>query len=362
MLRWLFLVAMLLLLSTATHARPQVSPIAWGYLVYWIGEGWRDINIDKLDRLLFFEIKIGADGSVVEANGWPTRWAGIRQATQVSGRPLDLTLTLFSVDDFNNLFSSATATQSLLENALKLANDEYVAGIHLDFEIYQGASKSALGNYQLFVKQLASALRELSPERQLSVFHPMGGSDVLYEAATLRALSAIVFQGYDAHWTGSLNAGPVAPLRGGDALTWEKIHAFILLQDIQEIPALISFPLYGYEWPVKGPDARSATRGVGSATTFAAVSRALLPDLPVNLQQRIGTFGATHDFGSGSAYYKYSLGKGEWFEGWFEDWWTLTQKFIFLRDKGLEGVAFFPLGYDNNYLVDYFYSLRSQPR
>lgn len=353
-----FFLAVCLLFGTMSHAA-ESGLKTWGYVVHWMGDTWREAKIEQFDRLLFFEIKIGARGEVVDANGWPDRWQALKGAAKSANRPLDITLTLFSAEAFNHLFSNFEATQNFVKTALVLASEEGVAGLHLDVEIYEGATALALSNYQTFVTDLATQLANSSPSRQLSVFYPIGGQAPLYEPLTLRHLSAVVFQGYDAHWSGGKQAGPVAPLKGEYALNWERIFALSQLLDLQSIPVLISFPLFGYEWPVRSAAIYGETKGVGEVTTFAPVSPEFLPNNQINIMDRFAKYGATYDLTSGSAYYTFSPRKGEWREGWFEDWWTLNQKINHLCEKHLSGVAFFPLGYDRNYLVDFYLQRRT---
>lgn len=344
----------LLLLSSMLVGAAETELKSWAYVAHWMGDTWRESRIEALDRLLFFEIKIDANGRVAEANGWPEQWQSLKSAAMAANRPLDLVLTMFSVDAFNQLFSSSEAMHQFRDTALSLADEPGIAGLHLDVEVYEGSKAVALTNYQHFVKELSTELGRKSPARQLSVFYPMGGSLPLYEPATLRHLGAVVFQGYDAHWPGGHQAGPVAPLRGAFPLTWEQIYALSQMLDLNGVQTLISFPLFGYEWPVKNQALHGVTKGVGTTTTFAPVSKDLLPNIQINIASRLANYGAVHDPVSGSAYYKYSPRKGEWIEGWFEDWWTLGQKMDFLCEKQIAGVAFFPLGYDRNDLISFY--------
>jgi spore germination protein YaaH len=342
----------LLLACTASLAGTQLK--SWAYVAHWMGGAWQDAQIAQIDRLLFFSIQIDQHGRVAQANGWPEDWLALKAAAVLANRPLDLVLTLFEVDAFNHLFSNKKAIQQFRDTVIALSVEEGVAGVHLDFEVYTGATKHAVKNYQQFVKELARQMREQVPSRQLSVFYPMGGAFALYEPATLRQLHAVVFQGYDAHWLSGSRAGPVAPLRGGYGLTWEKIDLLRQQLLLTETESIISFPLYGYEWPVKGSEVFAETKGSGSITTFAEMPKALLPDLQKSISLRVEAYGAVHDPLTASAYYKFSPLPGEWVEGWFDDWWTLRQKMDFLCQKQHSGMAFFPLGYDRNELLDFY--------
>ena len=351
------LLSVLLFCGTGASAE---TPKAWGYLGWWLPQSWRSVPLGQLDRLLFFELKVAPNGAIAERHGWPEQWADLRLAVQQNNTPLDLTLTLFDSAIFNTLFSSSEATQRLLIEASSLAGQPGVAGLQLDFEIYSLAQPQAIERYREFVRELSVRLRQQVPPRNLSVFHPIGGTSVLYDAVTLAQVDHVVLQGYDAHWLDSKTAGPVAPLSGNEAVTWEKALAIGLGLGVPKERLLLSFPLYGYEWQVKTHKLRSASLGKGRITSFAPIPVNSPPDLPFNVQDRVRQYGASHDPLSGSSYYRFRGKNGQFVEGWFEDWWALGRKIDFLADRQLGGAAFFLLGYDNEQLVNYFLQRRGR--
>ncbi|MDO8776389.1 MAG: glycosyl hydrolase family 18 protein [Burkholderiaceae bacterium] len=345
-----FFLAIFLFQSMAMAEAPQ----AWAYLGWWLPDSWRAAPLVEFDRLLFFEIKVDSSGKIAERNGWPEKWTDLRLAVKKHNTPLDLTLTLLDPTTFNRLFASVEAMQRLLDEAASLANQEDVAGLQLDFEIYSLVPPETIKRYQSFVGALSRRLHQLSPSRNLSVFFPMGGESLLYHAATLEQVDQVVLQGYDAHWIGSKTAGPVAPLNGNESVTWKKAVSQGIALGVPKERLLLSFPLYGYEWPVKGRKLRSATVGQGVHTSFAPIPAGLFPDFQFNVQDQVRQYGATHDPVSGSSYYQFKRKNGQFVEGWFEDWWTLGRKSDYLADEQLGGIAFFMLGYDNGQLIDYF--------
>lgn len=342
----------LLLLHPITNADPLK---AWGYVGWWLPNGWRTVPLGEFERILFFDIKIKSDGSIAERNGWPERWTELIQTAKDSGTPIDLTLTLMDLADFRSLFWSKSAIQKLLDESVQLASQPEVSGIHLDVEIYDAIDPVAQQGFRDFVKSLGERLHMLDQPKAISVFLPIGGRSQLYDRATLQQVDRIVIQGYDAHWLESKFAGPVAPLDGPSALTWKK--AVKLGSDL-EIPAkkiLMGFPLYGYEWRVKSPALHGATIGKGISTAFAPMPVELAPDFQVNVQSRVREHGATYHPISGSSSYQFKNKNGQFIEGWFDDWWTLSKKSDYLVESNIGGIAFFLLGYDDGQLVNYFF-------
>lgn len=337
-----------------------VQPKAWGYIGWWLPQSWRSAPLAKFDRLLFFDLKVNADGNIVERRGWPEEWVEFRAAARLSGTPIDVTLTLFDSDAFNGLFASYDSTQRLVNHAIALASQPDVAGLHLDFEIYGVAHSQSIENFRTFVRLLSNRLQQISPRKNLSAFLTVGGESSLFDPSSLSLFDQIVIQGYDVHWPGSTSAGPVAPLSGEDAWTWEKMSMRAITLGIPREKQFLGFPLFGYEWPVKGLSPRSATQGKGVVTSYAPLAADSTGDIQFSVQERVREFGAVHDSRSGSSHYHFKRSDGQHMEGWFEDWWALDRKIDFLIDKKLGGIAFFLIGYDGGQLVDFFMHQRSR--
>lgn len=349
---------LLCLLLCATQGRAEVLK-AWGYIGWWLPQGWRTAPLGEFERLLFFGLPIEADGAVRERHGWPEQWEALRQAAALTETPIDLTLTLLDAKTFRNVFGSDAAIQRLLDDATTLAQQEQVNGLHLDVETYDEISPALLAAFRKFVQTLTLRLQALPRSKALSVFIPMGGKTPLYDAASLIGLDRVVLQGYDAHWAESKFAGPVAPLDGPSALTWKKVVVASQGLGVPKNKLMLSFPLYGYEWIVKSPKLYGQTLGKGVSTTFARLSGDLELGFPVHVEERVLAHGATYDAFTGSSHYQFKNIKGQHVEGWFDDWWTMSRKSDYLEEQGFGGIAFFLLGYDAGRLVNHFVMRRS---
>jgi spore germination protein YaaH len=82
------------------------------------------------------------------------------------------------------------------------------------------------------------------------------------------------------------------------------------------------------------------------------------PAFPISVEEQVLRYGASYDVESGSAYYQYRNNRGQFIQGWFDDWWTLMRKTDFLVKEQLGGIAFFMLGYDEGQLVNQFFYRR----
>jgi hypothetical protein len=154
----LILLCLLVLLHTSAMA---AQPKAWGYLGWWLPQSWQQLPLKQLDRLLFFDLKVNADGAIVDRHGWPEQWADLQKSVQQNQVPLDLVLTLFEPDDFNRLFASVDAMKQLVSEATTLAGNAGVAGLQIDFEIYDLAQPQPIENFRTF---FADALWSIAPD------------------------------------------------------------------------------------------------------------------------------------------------------------------------------------------------------
>jgi spore germination protein YaaH len=338
---------------------PADRSAASAYVAWWLPDSWQQAAQAPFERLAFFHLNVGANGGIAEANGWPERWSELRAATTRRGLPLDLTLTVLDSETFSSVFESSQAAARLLDAASQLAAQAGVSGIQLDFEVYDAPSAGALRRFREFVPALADRLDAMGPPRQLSLFMPLGGDVQIYDAISLSRAHRVVVQGYDAHWSDSPRAGPVAPLDGPGSVTWKKGVAQARALGVPERRIVMAFPYFGYEWAVRDrrPDALVVERG--ETTTLARLPAGTLPNIPINVQDRVAQYGCTHDEESGSSYYTYQRPGGQWVVGWYEGTWALNRKQHFVEEQRLGGVAFFVHGYDGNRLTQQFFRDRA---
>ncbi len=335
-----------------TTTRYSKSPIlGYGYHPYWMGDEWKDEAVEGLDGVFFFEIEVEGDGSLRTTNGWPIRWTELTQSMRQRGTVLAPTFTLFGSAKFDSVFTSPEAIRRLTANVLGVATNEAATGVHLDFEMFTAVDPVARLAYTQFVERIAVQLASTRPDAHLSVFlPPFDVPDAFDETRLAAAVDHVVVQGYDFHYRGSQTSGPVAPIRGWGGQNWEGIARRYALLGVPMDKILMAVPLYGYEWPTETDRPGSPTRGRGNTVSLGRVSKDRVPALEGSALARAAQYGLQRDVQSGSAWYAYERTDG-WRQGWFEDEESLRQKMDFVRMRGMAGVAFFPLGYDEGRTV-----------
>jgi spore germination protein YaaH len=317
----------------------------WGYYPWWLREHWRGRKLSFYEGLNFFHLDIADDARLPQRHGWPEEWQALRTALRAQGQALHLSVTLFEAARFERLFTDERRRARLLAALLELAPT--CDGVHLDFEVFDPASAAALAGLRQFCRALRDGLRARPAPVALSAFGVMGARTELYDRATLALFDQVVVQGYDSHHADSARAGPVAPLRGPYAVTWENTLRHYLALGVDRRQLFFGLPFFGYEWPTTSDAVGAATRGKGTEVTYALKDPVRLPDIRISARERVAAHGLRRDGVSGSPYYTFRDAAGGWRQGWFEDEASLGEKLAFARREALGGVAVFPVGYDD---------------
>ena len=319
---------------------------AWGYYPTWLTDAWRHIDLAPWNRIILFDVPADANGSLSLPADWNSAWQPLAATVDARGGQLDVAVTVLDEARFATLFNNSAARERMAAGLLRVAELPCVRGVHLDVEVYRSAPSSLLTQYRAWVSDLTKRLSSHSPPIQVTAFVPMGGEVALYDPPTLRLFDHLVVQGYDAHTRSGSIAGPVAPLRGPHAMSWENSLAQMLAWGVPRAKILFSLPYFGYEWPVESDAPGARTLGDGIEITYAPVDPERLPLIRVNAMERVRAHGLRRDPQTGSPYYAFRDRNNHWRQGWFEDAVSLAEKKRFLDDEDLAGAAAFPVGYD----------------
>ena len=321
-----------------------------GYYAYWMKGAWIDLDLTVYDRIVFFTTTPGSDGSLQVRNGWPHAWVSLLNRADSLEIPVVPALALLEPDSIKALFASTEAVDNLLDTSMMLIEESRGVGIHLDIELFEAVPDSLRDRFILFTDSLAERALHRWPNATLSLFAPAFDDDGLYDLSRIHpGYQQIMVQGYDLHWQTGPTSGPVSALKGWGGANWEDIVRRFTSEGIDKDRIVMTIPYYGYEWPVETDAMGATTTGTARITTYAAVDSLILPQYRINIQNRIADYGLRRDSVSGSPFYGFSDSTGIW-HGWFEDTTSLAQKYDFIKESGLRGVATFPMGYDQGIL------------
>ena len=329
-----------------------------GYHVWWTGDAWREADLSDLDEVVFFELRVGESGTLVQTNGWPDRWRDLIATVQSQGSLIVPAVSLSDPDLFERIFSSGLRRRLLLESTMDAVRRAEADGVHLDFEIFRAVPPEISEEFVDFVEALRNELKTYRADARLTVFAlAFDPGNVFDEARLSQIADYLVVQGYDMHWRTGDSAGPVAPIRGWGNSNWEAILRRFDELGVDRRKLVMSIPFFGYEWPTESEKPGARTRGPGIAITYAPVDSQHLRGVRPNAISRTAAYGVLRDSSSGSPYYAFQDSTG-WFQGWYEDPQSIAEKIDFVKREGLAGVAVFPIGYDDGTLLKQIRALR----
>lgn len=327
-------------------AAASAKPKALGYLPWWMADGWREMPLGQLDRIVLFEIVVRADGSVDE-NDWERRSRAIVEFARTQQTPVDIAFALHGETSFNELFLHAEARARLSAACLRWLDQGTINGLHLDIEGYAPANVDALNLFREWLGRLAEQGRKAG--KSLSAFFPADDHFTPYDAASASLIDFWVAQIYDAHSVDAERTGPlVTRARDNPVALPRALHRLTAL-NVRRGSVLLSVPLYGFEWPAVSDQVGARTSGRGRLLTYAQTPAHLMPDDRKVATERAQRYGLKRD-SEQTPYYVYADGAA-WMQGWYEDMHSLTHKLAPERGRGY-GLAFFPLGYDRNAIVE----------
>jgi spore germination protein YaaH len=271
------------------------------------------------------------------------------------------TISLHGVEGFQGLFGSPESVARLVEEALALlVATPGLGGLHLDVEVFSPVSQEARDGYTAFVARLRRRMQETDATYTLSAFALAFDDDDAYaERALAEVTDYLVVQGYDFHSAGEDRAGPVAALAGWGRLNWANVVDRFVGFGVPPRKIVMAVPMYGYQWPTETDQPGSATRGEAVEVLLASPP-GVLPELP-RARDQVDRHGLRRDQESGTPYYAFQDDTG-WHQGWFEDAESLRAKYAFVRERGLGGVALFPLAYGDGALWDDLRDAFRRPR
>ena len=300
----------------------------FGYHPHWIGENFHSYDFSLLSHVAYFSAEANpATGTVSSAHNWAT--TGLIAAAQAAQTKPVLTVTLMGASSNAALLGDAGKRNTLIQTVVGLASAQNAAGITIDFESVPQAQR---GNFVAFVSGLAAAARAAIGGVEISAALPAIDWSKAYDAVGLAAsCDHLVLMGYDYHYTGSANAGAVAPLDGGMSVR-QSVNNYLNL-GVAPQKLILGVPYYGYDWPVKDSSGGSATTGKGKAILFKDAKTAAAQN------------GRNWDDATSSPWYAYQTPQG-WRQAWYEDEQSLGVKYSLVNSLNLGGVAIWALSYD----------------
>jgi len=357
--------------------RNSHQAIVYGFLPYW--------NLNKvklqpeLTHLSYFALEVGVDGQIVTQSKPGEAEPGYRQLnsdqffTLINDRiteknlNLELVLSQFDSKKIEQLLDDQRAWLILLEQIDSLLLAYPFSGINLDFE-YQGEASEQLR--QQFTNLVISIHQHLSQRQEkinlsVDVYASAGNREkkLLWDLVQLEPhVDYVIVMAYDFHRQSSAQAGPGAPLFGGQDLWSSDINRLMkgFFEQINREKILLGIPFYGYGWQTDSLEPQANTYpGTGFTVSYQeAVNLKNLTgrweqcsNLNLHWQEEALSPFATFNCPKNAQENKQEI-EGETeiellnYLVYFEDEKSLQYKIDYARQLELAGIAIWALGYE----------------
>ncbi len=302
----------------------------FGYLPYWKYSSYATLDYDLLSTIAYFSAEINANGTISNSHHWPA--ASLISMAHNAGVRVVLVATLFNANDLESLLSTAAFRTNCVNNLLSKVLAANADGVNIDFEGVPGSQRQ---NLVTFMQELADSMHKHISHAHISMATPaVDWHDAFNYNALAQICDVLFIMGYGYHWSGSVTAGPVAPLYGGYYNISGTVNEYLTATNDKGEKIVLGVPYYGYKWPTASGAVGALTTDNGSAVTFA------------NAEPRALLYGKLWHTEYKTPWYKYYTTK--WYQCWYDDSLSLTLKYVFAKSKELQGIGMWALGYDGN--------------
>jgi len=342
--------------GAVTNPAGGVDREVLGFAPYWEISNNANWNYSLLTTVAYFGLDYMGDGSFNNTTGGWTGWNSqdlvdtINRAHAAGDR---VVVVVKSFDDatINQLVSSPTATQAAITNSINVIASKNLDGVNVDFE---GSINSSYPNLQSgfsnFVRALSTQVHQRWSQANVTVDTYSGSASWdggFFKIGDLApSVDGIFVMAYDMVFSNSPgHAGPNAPLNG-----WTYNDTGTVAQYLTKAPAskiLLGVPYYGYKWNTADQSAYSATSGSVQSDTYEGAQS----DLSCGAQQ-LGTAWDSIAASPWASWYSPATNDpcggnhGSWRELYYDNAFSLGDKYDLVNNTNLLGTGMWALGYD----------------
>ena len=241
----------------------------YGWQPHWIGSSvYSDYDYNLLSTLSYFSYELEpTTGDYQTVHNWLTTDA--ISLAQAAGVKIELCVTNFGSTNNTTFLSNSNAWNKLIDNLIYLLNARNADGINIDFE---GIAGNQRNNFTNFIQHLHNRLANERPNTSISLaLASVDWSNVFNISLLKNYVDKFIIMGYDYHYSGDSQAGPVAPLYHGNIwspYTLNQSINYYLDEGISPQKLIMAVPYYGYEWNTVSNSVPSNTQATGNSRTY----------------------------------------------------------------------------------------------
>ncbi len=326
-----------------------------GFLPSWSVAKKVKVYPKDLTQIIYSGLNVNKDGSIIkyDENNLPVlEWSyfnsgyfdKIRKEASVSGTKVLLSIKSFDNTTIDDIISNQTAISKLTGGLSALIKQYKLDGINIDFEYFTDTKFPTSKYLPKFLEELSLRLKKDNPKIVVSidVNATVVVQDKAYNMTAIsKAVDQVILMAYDYRQQNSIVSGPPAPIYGevNEHSIWESVES--LSGRVPNNKLILAIPFYGYEWQTFTDKHKSFTiEGSGALATYERVKKLL---------EERGDIIKSWDDISKSPWLSY-MQYGTIKQIYYEDDRSIAEKIKFAKEKNMEGIAIWALGYEGNYV------------
>ncbi len=302
-----------------------------GWHPYWVSStAYLSYDYSALTHIAYFSYETDTvTGGYSTIHSWNS--TPIIDYAHARGVKVLLTVTNFGSAQNTALLRDTTRQNTMITTLISLLRARNGDGVNFDLEAVPSTQRS---NLVSFMRRAANAIRAQVPGAEISMASPAVDWSGAWDYVQLGQIcDALIMMGYDYYWSGSTNAGPVAPLVGGTYNVTNSVMTY-LNAGVAPERLWLGVPWYGYDFSVT-----SSARMSPTVSGSKASSRTYIVAEPM-----AATYGKTFDGTYDVPWFSYQ--SSTWRQVWYDDSMSLGMKYAMVNAKHLGGIGIWALSYD----------------
>lgn len=307
----------------------------FGWHPSWMGSSYTTYNYSLLTHVCYFSADLNEYSGSLTLNGWDTTsFVRFIKKENPTCRVL-LNVTCFGKGPITTFLENPEAREAFYTNVLSAVAQQNGDGVCIDFEEIPAGEQS---NFAAFITGLKTTFKEKG--LMLVITLPAVDTNPSpFDFNTLtKSVDLFVLMAYDYFGSFSNKTGPVAPVVPSP--NWISSHVpssvdYYLAKNVPDSLLLLGVPYYGAIWETENSTIPSSkiTKFIGYRSYSYALSS-------------LGNFKDTTQLKA--SYYCYSLkSNGNVYrQFWLDGVYSLGEKYDYVLQKKLGGVAIWALGFD----------------
>jgi len=313
-----------------------LSHSVFGYLPDWSYNNTPlTFDFDLLTHIAMFDFGVDhTTGAISNPSYWP--WTQLIDHAHSYGVKMIMCVVEFDNDNIHRLITDQTVKNNFFQKVKGKIETYNLDGINIDFEGLHTADRGAVVNS--FMAELTDYIHNnIGTDKEVSFAAPSvnwSGWDFIGLA---NSCDYLFIMGYDFYGSWSTNAGPSAPLTGGNYNITNTLtnynNGYGAVVNISPEKLILGVPYYGNKWRTSSMNqGATALEYIGSRKYSTAISE---------LGNNNLLWSSTYE----TPWYTYES-SGNYYQTWFDNEESLALKYDLAISKNLKGVGMWALNYD----------------